>query len=172
MQLIRHLPLQSDSPTAVAIGNFDGLHLGHQAVIAAMQQTAQARGLIPSVLTFEPHPRRLFAPHAAAFRLEQLAVKLARLRAAGIERVYIPRFDAAFASLSAEAFMTDVLGHALGAKVVVTGENFAFGKGRSGDIATWAWHRFPDGEYCIGPAAAIPGLWRLCGAGHARQRIV
>lgn len=134
MQLIRHLPLTHDRPTAVAIGNFDGLHLGHRAVIEAMQAAAKARGAVPSVLTFEPHPRRLFAPSAPSFRLESLAVKLARLRAAGVERCYMPRFDAAFAGLSADRFLEEVLKQSLGACAVVTGENFAFGHKRGGDV--------------------------------------
>ncbi|MFM9889249.1 MAG: bifunctional riboflavin kinase/FAD synthetase [Rickettsiales bacterium] len=135
MQLIRTLPERFDHATAVAIGNFDGVHRGHGAVLAAMLEASQAAGLVPSVLTFEPHPRRLFAPQAAMFRLEPLANKLRRLRAAGVARVYMPRFTARFAQITAEAFMHDVLGQSLGAKVVVTGENFAFGHGRGGNVA-------------------------------------
>ncbi len=136
MQLIRHLPDKADAATAVAIGNFDGLHLGHQAVLAAMGRAAKANGLVPAVLTFEPHPRRFFAPASPAFRLERLSVKLRRLRDAGVERVYMPRFNKAFSSLTAEQFLDEVLGKQLGAKAVITGENFAFGKDRSGDIDT------------------------------------
>ncbi len=136
MKLIRRLPEASDAATAVAIGNFDGLHLGHQAVIAAMRRAAEAHGFIPSVLTFEPHPRRFFAPASPAFRLERLRVKLARLRDAGVERVYMPKFNAPFAALTAQAFLQEVLARQLGARAVITGENFAFGKDRSGDIAT------------------------------------
>ncbi len=135
MQLIRHLPESADAPTAVAIGNFDGLHRGHRAVIDAMLLAATAHNLVPSVLTFEPHPRRLFAPSAPAFRLEPLAQKLRRLREAGVQRVYMPRFNRAFASLSAEQFMDQVLAGALGAKTVVTGEGFVFGHNRSGDVS-------------------------------------
>lgn len=136
MQLIRHLPSTSDRPTAVAIGNFDGLHLGHQAVIAAMAGAAQAQDLVPSVLTFEPHPRRFFAPTTPAFRIERLATKLRRLRDDRVARVYMPPFNAQFSALTAEAFLQDVLKRRLGARVVVTGENFAFGKDRGGDIRT------------------------------------
>lgn len=135
MQLIRTLPERSDRPTAIAIGNFDGLHRGHAAVLEAMLQAAETNGLTPSVLTFEPHPRRLFAPQAALFRLEVLAVKLRRLKAAGVARVYMPRFTAAFAQITAEAFMREVLGQSLGAQAVVTGENFVFGHGRGGNVA-------------------------------------
>lgn len=135
MRLIRY-PERTPAtrPTAVAIGNFDGLHQGHQAVLAAMHAAAKAQGLVRAVLTFEPHPRRHFAPHAAAFRLEPLAAKLRRLRDAGVEEVYAPRFDAGFAALSAVQFLDAVLRHQLKAKVVVTGENFGFGKGREGNV--------------------------------------
>lgn len=136
MQLIRDLPENADAATAVAIGNFDGLHLGHQAVLAAMRRAAEAHGFIPSVLTFEPHPRRFFAPASPAFRLERLGVKLARLRAAGVMRTYMPRFNQAFAALSAEAFLQEILDTKLGARAVITGENFAFGKDRGGDSNT------------------------------------
>lgn len=135
MQLIRQLPAFADRPTAVAIGNFDGLHLGHQAVIAAMAQAAQAKDLVPSVLTFEPHPRRFFAPTSPPFRIERLGFKLKRLQQDGVARVYMPRFTRAFAGLSAEAFLEEVLGRQLGARAVITGENFAFGRDRTGDAA-------------------------------------
>lgn len=134
MKLIRYPHTQSSpAPSAVAIGNFDGLHKGHQAVLAAMQTGAE--GLVPSVLTFEPHPRRLFAPAAPAFRLEPLRSKLRRLREAGVQQVFAPRFDKQFAAMTAEDFMLRVLHDQLNAKLVVTGENFAFGAGRAGNIA-------------------------------------
>jgi riboflavin kinase / FMN adenylyltransferase len=133
MHLIRQLPDAAPAPTAVAIGNFDGLHHGHKAVIDAMQAAAAAQGLVPTVLTFEPHPRRLFQPHGPAFRIERLRDKLARLRAAGVQQVVMPRFDAAFARISAQDFLDKVLGEQLGARVVVTGENFVFGHQRQGD---------------------------------------
>lgn len=136
MQLIRRLPDVSDVATAVAIGNFDGLHLGHQAVLDAMRRAAETNGFIPSVLTFEPHPRRFFAPASPPFRLERLHTKLARLRDAGVERVYMPPFNKEFAALHAEAFLEEVLAKRLGARAVITGENFAFGKDRGGDINT------------------------------------
>lgn len=132
MQLIRHLPDRADAPTALAIGNFDGLHLGHRAVIETMLADARTQRLIPSVLTFEPHPRRYFTPDAPAFRLETLSQKLHRLHAWGVERIYMPRFDAAFAARSAEDFLQNILQQSIGAKTVVTGENFAFGKARQG----------------------------------------
>ncbi|MFZ4540679.1 MAG: bifunctional riboflavin kinase/FAD synthetase [Rickettsiales bacterium] len=135
MHLIRHLPAIAECPSAVAIGNFDGLHLGHAAVIRAMRGVALAQGLVPSVLTFEPHPRRFFAKATPSFRLARLSEKLAGLRAMEVEQVAMPRFDAGFAAMKAEDFLNVVLAKQLGAKAVVTGENFAFGHQRQGDSA-------------------------------------
>ncbi len=133
MHLIRTLPDFAPQATAVAIGNFDGLHCGHAAVISAMVQAAEAKDLVPSVLTFEPHPRAFFKPDAPVFRIARLADKLAGLRDAGVMQVVMPRFDAKFARISATDFLDRVLAEQLGAKVVVTGENFAFGYKRGGD---------------------------------------
>ncbi len=138
MQLIRHLDRYDGPPCSVAIGNFDGLHRGHQAVLATMLSAASQQGLAPAVLTFAPHPRRFFAPDAPEFRLESWAMKLQRLRDAGVHSVFMPRFDAAFAGLSAVDFMQQVLGEQLKAGAVVTGENFVFGNARGGDHAQLA----------------------------------
>lgn len=135
MQLIRYPDRSEVRPSAVAIGNFDGLHRGHQAVIATMQDAARAGGLAPSVLTFEPHPRRLFVPEAPSFRIEPLAVKLRRLREAGVTQLFMPRFDRRFASLSAPQFLDEVLARQLQARAVITGDDFAFGQGRAGTVA-------------------------------------
>lgn len=135
MHLIRHLPPHADYPASVAIGNFDGVHRGHVAVIAAMRQAAEETGATPTVLTFEPHPRRFFAPTTPAFRITRLRDKLARLEQAGVAQVVMPRFNSAFATMPAEAFLEEVLHRQLGAKAVVTGENFAFGHQRRGDSA-------------------------------------
>ncbi len=123
------------APASVAIGNFDGLHRGHRAVIEAMQSIARAEGLLPTVLTFEPHPRLFFAPHTPAFRLEPVAMKLRHLKEAGVAAVALPRFDACFAALTAQQFLDEVLKTTLNAKAVITGENFAFGAKRSGTSA-------------------------------------
>jgi riboflavin kinase/FMN adenylyltransferase len=136
MQLIRRFRDFEGPPTAVAIGNFDGLHLGHRAVIDRMKQAAAEKDLVPAVLTFEPHPRRFFAPAAPQFRLEPLGLKLRRLQEAGVKMVFMPEFNADFAGLGAQAFMDDILADALNAHAVITGEDFAFGKGRSGNVAT------------------------------------
>lgn len=135
MQLIRRLDTYSpDRPVALAIGNFDGLHRGHQAVLAHMKSIAGQEGLVPAVLTFEPHPRQFFAPKAPPFRLQTLRDKLAGLQQAGVERVFALKFDAAFAGQSAETFLHETLYKRIMARAVITGENFSYGKGRAGNI--------------------------------------
>ena len=141
MKLIRRLDRYSpDVSVALAIGNFDGLHRGHQAVLARMKSIAAEAGLVPAVLTFEPHPRQYFAPKAPPFRLQTLRDKLAGLQQAGVERTFALKFDADFASQSAETFLNETLHERMKVRAVITGENFSYGKGRSGDIAqlrTW-----------------------------------
>jgi riboflavin kinase/FMN adenylyltransferase len=135
MQLIRDLNDYTPTmPLALAIGNFDGLHLGHRAVLARMMEAAQAQGLGRALLTFEPHPRRFFAPDAPPFRLQTLHDKLADLQALGVEYVFALRFNAAFAGRTAEDFLT-LLEARMRVRAVVTGENFVFGRGRGGDAA-------------------------------------
>lgn len=142
MQLIRSLDdYRADAPLALAIGNFDGLHCGHQAVIAQMQAVAEQQGLLPAILTFEPHPRRFFAPSLPGFRLQTLHDKLGMLRAMGVQRVFALRFNAAMAGRTAEQFLR-MLRQQMGVQAVITGENFVFGKDRAGDMALLrAWGR-------------------------------
>jgi riboflavin kinase/FMN adenylyltransferase len=135
MQLIRQLTPHAVPPSSVAIGNFDGLHLGHQAVMGRMQALAAQLGLAPAVLTFAPHPRKFFAPHSPDFALEPIAERLRHLRHAGVTHVAMPRFNAGFAAQSPAQFLNDVLGEALQARAVITGENFAFGAHRAGNVA-------------------------------------
>ena len=138
MQILR-LSVSDNIPdaasAAVAIGNFDGMHLGHQAVIAAMREAAAMQRLTPTVLTFEPHPRRYFDKQHAPFHLERVTEKIRHLQALGVQRLVFLRFTAALAALSAQAFVEDILLGTLAAKQVTTGDNFAFGKGRAGDAA-------------------------------------
>ena len=170
MHLIRHLPACEPRPTAVAIGNFDGVHRGHQAVIEAMRAAAAEQELVPSVLTFEPHPRRFFAKAIPPFRIERLGDKLARLRAAGVKRVYMPRFDRGFAGMAAETFLETVLGKQLQAKVVVTGENFAFGTQRRGDSNMLKnWGNAQNVRIITVPPVEIEGA--ICSSSAIRQCI-
>lgn len=118
---------------ALAIGNLDGVHRGHQAVLQAALEAAQAAGAPAGVMTFEPHPRQFFRPDVPLFRLTPEPVKLELFAALGLDLAAVLRFDAELASLGAEAFVREILVDGLGVSHVVTGENFRFGKGRGGD---------------------------------------
>lgn len=171
MELIRHLPIRSERARAIAIGNFDGLHLGHQAVIAAMTEIAAARTLTPSLLTFEPHPRRFFSPAAPGFRIMRLSEKLTTLKQLGVESVAMPRFNAAFATMPAETFLSSVLGEQLGAQAVITGENFAFGHKRGGDITMLkTWGAQNNVHIITVPPVAIHGS--VCSSSAVRTAII
>jgi len=123
------------TPHAVTIGNFDGLHLGHQAMLARLQDVARARGLPSCVLSFEPHPREFFAPDQAPARLSSLREKAECLQRLGIDRLHVFRFDRAFSALSADAFIEQVLGRTLQARYVLVGDDFRYGAKRMGDFA-------------------------------------
>ena len=118
---------------ALAIGNFDGVHRGHQALLQAAKDAAAKTGGKAGVILFEPHPRELFQPDKPHFRLTPLPRKLELLEASGLDLAVVLRFDAALAGLSAEAFIDRVLVQALGVAHVVVGYDFRFGKGRAGD---------------------------------------
>ncbi|KAA2235111.1 bifunctional riboflavin kinase/FAD synthetase [Salinarimonas soli] len=116
----------------VAIGNFDGVHRGHQALIGQARELAKGAGRPAAVLTFEPHPRQFFAPDKPLFRLTPAPEKLRVLERFDLDGVFVRRFDAALAALSAEAFVTELLRRDLGASGVVVGHDFHFGRGREG----------------------------------------
>ncbi|QDQ25041.1 bifunctional riboflavin kinase/FAD synthetase [Chitinimonas arctica] len=144
MQVFRGAPFLPAGPCALTIGNFDGLHRGHRAMLDRLVGEASRLGLPAAVLTFEPHPRELFAPDSAPPRLSSLREKLELLRDAGIARVYLAHFTRGFASLSAEAFAGDIVSSQIGARYVLVGDDFRFGKGRTGDNSQLALfgHRF------------------------------
>lgn len=125
---------------ALTIGNFDGVHRGHQAMLALLRSEAQHRGLPSVVMTFEPHPREWFAqqrgePDATPPRIASLRDKLRELQRCGVDRVVILRFDQRLASQSPEAFIQDVLVDGMGAKYLLVGDDFRFGAKRVGDYA-------------------------------------
>ncbi len=125
---------------ALTIGNFDGVHRGHQAMLALLVSEASHRGLPATVLTFEPNPRDYFArragtPDAAPARIATLRDKVVELGRCGIEQVVVARFDAAFAAQTPTAFIDDVLVGGLNARYVLVGDDFRFGARRAGDYA-------------------------------------
>ena len=118
----------------IALGNFDGFHLGHQAVAGRAIALAKARGVPAIIATFDPHPVRHFKPDAAPFRLTTLDQRARLFATAGADAMLVFDFDAELAGVSAEAFVTDWLMGRAGASGVVTGEDFTFGRGRGGNI--------------------------------------
>lgn len=124
----------------IALGNFDGFHAGHQAVVGRAVRHARDEGRPAIVATFDPHPVRFFKPDAAPFRLTTLDQRQELFAAAGADAMLVLPFDAALAGTSAEDFITELLLGRYGAKGVVTGADFVFGKGRGGDVVTLADH--------------------------------
>jgi riboflavin kinase/FMN adenylyltransferase len=120
---------------ALTIGNFDGVHRGHQAMLTRLVEAADDLSLDSAVLTFDPHPREFFARDAAPPRLSSVRGRLEQFRAHGVERVYIARFNAALAALSAQEFIDRILVQRLGVRWVLVGDDFRFGRGRLGDLA-------------------------------------
>lgn len=125
---------RANHPNAVTIGNFDGIHLGHQAMLARLTSRAASVGAAPTVLTFEPHPREIFTPNSAPTRLTSLREKLEILCALGVAHVHVCRFTKAFAALSAEDFVQRILVDGLRARYVLVGDDFRFGARRAGDF--------------------------------------
>lgn len=133
MQIHRYFT--SNKPAlALAIGNFDGLHLGHQQLLSRLVTLAKQRQEYPAVMTFEPHPREFFTPQQAPARLSSLREKLEYFYECGVEDVFIVRFNHRFASVTAEVFMREILQEKLHANTVMIGEDFRFGAKRQGGI--------------------------------------
>lgn len=120
---------------AVTVGNFDGVHLGHRAMLARVVARAGELGVRSCILTFEPHAREFFSPHAAPARLARLRDKLELFAEAGIDRVHVARFNATFAAIAAERFIDEVLCRGLGTTWLLVGRDFRFGARRAGDYA-------------------------------------
>jgi riboflavin kinase/FMN adenylyltransferase len=141
MQIFRgfHHP-QLASACALTIGNFDGVHRGHQAMLALLKNEARHRGVPSCVMTFEPHPRDFFAkqhqqPDLAPARIATLRDKLNELAACGVDQCVVLPFDQSFASQEPQTFIEDVLVKGLGVKYVLVGDDFRFGAKRAGDYA-------------------------------------
>ncbi len=141
MQVFRGFHHPGIAPAcALTIGNFDGVHRGHQAMLALLRSEAEHRRLPSCAVTFEPHPRDYFAmraghPNAAPARIATLRDKLSELARCGIDQAVVLRFDERFAQQSPQAFIDDVLVAGLGTKVVLVGDDFRFGAKRAGDYA-------------------------------------
>ena len=119
---------------AVTVGNFDGVHLGHRAMLERVSAAAHARGVRSCALTFEPHPREFFTPDTAPARLTPLREKLELIAALGLDRAHVLHFDAALAAEPAEHFIEEILVHGLGARWLLVGRDFRFGSKRAGDL--------------------------------------
>ncbi len=144
MKVFRGLPnALASAPCALTIGNFDGVHLGHQALLARVRQAADRLGLDAAVMTFEPHPREFFSritkdPSRAPARIANLRDKLESLDAAGIDKVIVEHFNMQFASLTPQQFTKDILVDGLHVKWLMVGDDFCYGAKRAGNIAMLA----------------------------------
>lgn len=156
--------LANATPTAdgngllLAIGNFDGVHVGHQAILHALIKQARAQDLTSAVLVFEPQPREWFDPANAPARLTNLAEKAALIAACGVERIIVARFDEAFRCLSAQAFADQLV--TLGVKGLLLGDDFRFGQDRVG-----------DGEFLREQGFAVTHLDTVCDDAVTLERI-
>jgi len=135
MRVYRGFSQTAPADTVLTIGNFDGVHLGHRALLARLLETADENSLLPAALTFEPHPREFFAPASAPSRLSTLREKLELLGDAGVALACVCHFNARFARLSAAEFIKTILVERLRVKQLIIGDDFCFGAGRSGNIA-------------------------------------
>lgn len=142
MQVFRHIPDSLQPPCALAIGNFDGMHSGHQALINQLIETAAALNLTAAVMTFEPHPREFFTPESAPARLCSLREKLEYFAKAGVARVYVCRFNRRFAKVTAGEFMQTILRGSLHAEAILVGEDFHFGAMRGGSVVDFVEKKF------------------------------
>ena len=134
LRIVRHPSSGSTHPrgAVLALGNFDGLHLGHAALIGEARDRAAAHDVPAGVLTFEPHPRSVFMPEGEPFRLTPLRVKEREIARLGVDLLFVQHFDAAFARKSAESFVQEVLVNAVGVTHIVVGHDCTFGNRRRG----------------------------------------
>ena len=136
MRIVRHwqnTPAEARG-AVVAVGNFDGVHLGHRAVIEEGRRIARSLGAPLAVLTFEPHPRQVLAAPKEPFRLTPFRAKARHLDGVGVDVLFVARFDRAFAAREPASFVADVVAAGIGARHVVVGHDFAFGRGRAGTV--------------------------------------
>jgi riboflavin kinase/FMN adenylyltransferase len=134
MQVFRHFPLSSNTSIGLTIGNFDGVHVGHQALIEKLISESKRRKLTSAVMTFEPHPKEFFTPENAPTRLTTLREKLEFFLSYGIEKVFVCAFNQKFSNISSEVFMHQILREQLKAELLIVGDDFRFGVKRQAGI--------------------------------------
>src|SRR5687768_4263335 len=127
MVVLRHPRASAARPAAVTIGNFDGVHLGHRAMIERVTRAARRLDIESCVMTFEPHPREFFAPDQAPTRLTSLREKLELLAALGVDATLVCRFDYDLAQVGAQEFIDRILVRGMAARYVLVGDDFRFG---------------------------------------------
>jgi riboflavin kinase/FMN adenylyltransferase len=162
---------RAQAPLALAIGNFDGVHRGHQELVRIARERARSLGGAAGVLTFTPHPARVFAPALAPPLIVSLERRLELLAAAGAEVTIVEPFTPAFAAIEAEAFVRDVLVGRLGAREAVVGYDFSFGRGRRGTPALLRTEGAALGlGVTIVPPVTIDGL--VCSSTKVREFVL
>jgi len=135
MQVFRSTATRNKNPLALTIGNFDGVHLGHQAILERLKQAANRLQLSACIMIFEPHPREFLTPNQSPTRLTSLREKLEIFAELGIDRVQICHFNHSFAQISAQSFITDILLKQLNVRWLLVGDDFRFGAKRMGDVS-------------------------------------
>lgn len=173
MRIFRHyedLPPEARG-AAVTIGNFDGVHRGHQAVIGEAGRVAKRLDLPLGVLTFEPHPRSVFQPDAPPFRLTSLRTKAHDLEALGVDCLYVLHFDLEFSKRTAQAFVADILVGGLEVRHVVVGDDFVFGHARRGNVEELGRMAAEQGFglTCVAPVTAAAGAGKVFSSGAIRD---
>jgi len=142
MIVYRHFPSETWAQIALAIGNFDGMHLAHQALLAKLVAVSEQKKLTPAVMTFEPHPREFFSPQNAPARLTTLREKLEYFEKAKIDKIFICTFNQKFAQISAQFFMQDILREKLNVNTILVGDDFRFGAKRAGSVKDFPANNF------------------------------
>ena len=170
MQVFRGIPARADVPIALTIGNFDGVHLGHRAMIARLSDAGRRKNLPVALMTFEPQPQEFFAPDQAPPRLTSLHEKLELLRDCGVDRVYVCRFNFAFAQLSAEEFVFRILHDGLGVRFLLVGDDFRFGARRSGDFG-FLRARCSDFQFEVEPMGSVMACGVRVSSTAIRERL-
>jgi riboflavin kinase/FMN adenylyltransferase len=162
MKIFRGVPAPSERvDCALTIGNFDGVHRGHQALLQQVVAAAKARSIAPAVMTFEPHPREFFTPDNAPARVANLRDKAASLGACGIERLFVMHFNRRLAAMSAESFIDNVLVRGCATRWLAVGDDFRFGSRRSGDVTLLRARAAPSGYELAQMATVTEGTERI-----------